>query len=60
MLMIKVAAAFLLLVGSGLIFRALVAMDAPQLRLRLRPLRRGSLPTEVGEADEAVSMRRAA
>ena len=58
MLMIKVAAAFLLLLGSGLIFKALVEMDAP--KLRLRPLKRSALPTEVGEAEEAVSMRRAA
>jgi hypothetical protein len=56
--MIKVASAFLLLLGSGLIFKALVEMDAP--KLRLRPLKRGALPTDVGAADEAVSMRRAA
>lgn len=56
--MIKVAAAFLLLLGSGLIFKVLVEMDAP--KLRLRPLKRSALPTEVGEAEEAVSMRRAA
>ena len=55
--MIKVASAFLLLLGSGLIFKALVEMDAP--KLRLRPLKRSALPTEVGE-DEAASMRRAA
>jgi hypothetical protein len=56
--MIKVASAFLLLLGSGLIFKALVEMDAP--KLRLRPLKRGELPMEVGEVDETVSMRRAA
>ena len=56
--MIKVAAALLLLLGSGLIFKALVEMDAPNLRLR--PLRRTSLPAEVTEADEPVSLRRAA
>jgi hypothetical protein len=56
-LIIKVAAAFLLLLGSGLIFKALVEMDAP--RLRLRPFKRNALPADVG-AEEAVSMRRAA
>jgi hypothetical protein len=55
--MIKVAAALLLLLGSGLIFKALVEMDAP--KLRLRPLKRKALPTDAGEV-EAVSMRRAA
>ena len=55
--MIKVAAALLLLLGSGLIFKALVEMDAPNL---LRPLRRTSLPAEATEADEPVSLRRAA
>jgi hypothetical protein len=55
--MIKVAAAFLLLLGSGLIFKALVEMDAP--RLRLRPFKRNALPAD-GGAEEAVSMRRAA
>ena len=56
--MIKVAAALLLLLGSGLIFKALVEMDAP--KLRLRPLRRMPMPTEATEADEPVSLRRAA
>ena len=56
--MIKVAAAFLLLLGSGLIFKALVEMDAP--KLRLRPLKRSALPAKAGEAEEAASMRRAA
>jgi hypothetical protein len=56
--MIKVAAAILLLLGSGLIFKALVEMDAP--KLRLGPLKRNALSTDVGEAEEAVSMRRAA
>ena len=56
--MIKVASAFLLLLGSGLIFKALVEMDAP--KLWLRPLKRSALSTELGESDEAVSMRRAA
>jgi hypothetical protein len=56
--MIKVAAALLLLLGSGLIFKALVEMDAPNLRLR--PLRRMPLPTDGAEAEEPVSLRRAA
>ena len=56
--MIKVAAALLLLLGSGLIFKALVAMDAPSLRLR--PLRRSPSPAGATEADEPVSLRRAA
>ena len=56
--MIKVAAALLLLLGSGLIFKALVEMDAPNLRLR--PLRQTPLPTGASEADEPVSLRRAA
>jgi hypothetical protein len=55
--MIKIAAALLLLLGSGLIFKALVEMDAP--KLRLRPLRRTTLPAGAGE-DEPVSLRRAA
>jgi len=56
--MIKVAAALLLLLGSGLIFKALVEMDAPNLRLR--PLRRIPPPTHGAEAEEPVSLRRAA
>jgi len=56
--MIKVAAAFLLLLGSGLIFKALVEMDAPT---RLRPLKRRSLATgSSGEVDESLPLRRAA
>lgn len=55
--MIKVVAAFFLLLGSGLIFRALVAMDAPIPRLR--PLARR--PTRSVMADsEVVTLRRAA
>jgi hypothetical protein len=56
--MIKVAAALLLLLGSGLIFRALVAMDAPTLRPRSLARR----PTSSLEADDdlAVTLRRAA
>ena len=57
MLMIKVAAALLLLLGSGLIFRALVALDAPTLRPR--PLVRR--PVSNSAADDAlVPLRRAA
>jgi hypothetical protein len=56
--MIKVAAALLLLLGSGLIFNALVRMDAPNLRLR--PLKRSSLRPEAAEADESATLRRAA
>ena len=55
--MIKVAAGLLLLLGSGLIFRALVAMDAPTLRPRLLARR----PTSSVEADsDALTLRRAA
>jgi hypothetical protein len=55
--MIKVAAAFLLLLGSGLIFTALVRMDAPNLRLR--PLKRSTLRPGA-EAQKPVALRRAA
>ena len=56
--MIKVAAALLLVLGSGLIFKALVAMDAPVLRLRSVTPRPASDPA-AGE-DLAVTLRRAA
>ena len=56
--MIKVAAAFLLLLGSGLIFTALVRMDAPNLGLR--PLKRSNHRARAAEADEPVTLRRAA
>jgi hypothetical protein len=61
-LMIKVAAAMLLLLGSGLIFKALVAMDAPTLPLRpLRPLRRRALATApAGQIEEPAPLRHAA
>ena len=52
MLMIKVAAALLLLLGSGLIFRALVAMDAPALR----PRRLARRPTSNTAADDELSV----
>ena len=58
MLMIKVAAALLLLLGSGLIFRALVAMDAPTLRPRLLARRHAS--SLEADDDIAVPLRRAA
>jgi len=56
--MIKVAAALLLLLGSGLIFRALVAMDAPTLRPRSLARRPTSSPA--AEDELAVTLRRAA
>ena len=57
--MIKVAAALLLLLGSGLIFKALVEMDAPTLRLR--PLKRRATSLAPGQAiDEPAPLRRAA
>jgi hypothetical protein len=57
--MIKVVSALLLLLGSGLIFRALVAMDAPALRLR--PLRREPIdPSTARRLREPGSLRRAA
>ena len=58
MLIIKVAAALLLLLGSGLIFGALVALDAPTLRLR--SLARRSKSSPVAEDEPAPSLRRAA
>jgi hypothetical protein len=56
--MLKVAAAFLLLLGSGLIFHALVAMDAPTFHPRLLKRRLLSGPTS-NEPTEAP-LRRAA
>jgi len=56
--MIKVVAAFLLLLGSGLIFKALVEMDAPTLRLR--PLARRPPSTTPDQGESAVPLRRAA
>ena len=59
MLMIKVAAAMLLLLGSGLVFKALVAMDAPTLRLRsVRRRRLAASSSE--EVDRPAPLRRAA
>ena len=58
--MIQVAAALLLLLGSGLIFKALVEMDNPSSRPR--PVSRGSLQGSRAEPDSesAVPLRRAA
>jgi hypothetical protein len=58
-LMIKVAAAFLLLLGSGLIFKALVAMDAPTLGPRIMR-RRAADASPNTEAESASALRRAA
>ena len=58
MLMIKVAAALLLLLGSGLIFKALVEMDAPALRQR--PLKRGPFASGRSNRAEEPALRRAA
>ena len=57
--MIKVAAAFLLVFGSGLIFWALVEMDRPALGPRLLR-RRAADVTRRTEADAAPELRRAA
>ena len=59
MLMIKVVAAFLLALGSGLIFWALVEMDQPALGPRLLR-RRSADATREGEADATPALRRAA
>jgi hypothetical protein len=56
--MIKVAAALLLLLGSGLIFKALVEMDAPALRQR--PLKRGPFASGRSNRAEEPALRRAA
>lgn len=58
MLMIKVAAALLLLFGSGLIFHALVAMDAPTSGLRL--LARRPAPKPTASPSREASLRHAA
>lgn len=58
MLMIKVVAALLLLLGSGLIFKALVAMDAPAFRPR--PLPRHPTANPAVDDDLALTLRRAA
>jgi len=57
-LMIKVVAALFLLLGSGLIFKALVEIDAPSFRLR--PLPRRALPNAASDREREGSLRRAA
>jgi hypothetical protein len=56
--MIKIVAALLLLLGSGLIFRALVAMDAPAFRPR--PIPRRPTASPAADDDLALTLRRAA
>ena len=58
MLMIKIVAGLLLLLGSGLIFRALVAMDAPSFRPR--PIPRRPTASPAADDDLALTLRRAA
>jgi hypothetical protein len=53
--MIKVAAALLLLLGSGLIFRALVALDAPNLRPRSLARRPSARPAAENEIADTLS-----
>ena len=55
--MIKVVAAFFLLLGSGLIFKALVEMDAPSFRARPLPHR---TPKVASDEKDAAPLRRAA
>jgi hypothetical protein len=57
--MIKVAAAFLLVFGSGLIFWALVEMDRPALGPRLLRRRSADAERKTGAA-AAPALRRAA
>jgi hypothetical protein len=57
-LMIKLVAAFFLVLGSGLIFKALVEMDAPAFRPK--PLPRRPLPAGAREQDTEIPLRRAA
>jgi hypothetical protein len=58
--MIQIAAAVLLVLGSGLIFKALIEMDAPTVRRRPLAHGRARVPT-AGTGDEpAVPLRRAA
>ena len=57
MLLIQLAAAALLLLGSWLIFRALLEMDAPS---SARPQARPRVPPVEPEADAEVRLPRAA
>ena len=56
--MLKVVSALLLLLGSGIIFHALVAMDAPTFHPRL--LKRRLLPRTASNESTEVPLRRAA
>jgi hypothetical protein len=56
--MIQIAAAVLLLLGSGLIFKALVEVDTPSARPR--PLARRDSPSRSTDDEPAVPLRRAA
>lgn len=55
MLVIQIAAAVLLLLGSGLIFRALIAIDAPH-----RPSSAVRPPRRLAEPEPEVHLPRAA
>ena len=59
MLMIQIAAAVLLVVGSGLIFKALVEMDRPTAQ-RPRPLAHRHSQVVATSDDAPVPLRRAA
>lgn len=56
--MIKLVAAFFLVLGSGLIFRALIQMDAPTFRPPR--LARQPLGPRRREEEPAIALRRAA
>jgi hypothetical protein len=56
--MIKLVAAFFLVLGSGLIFRALIQMDTPSFRPR--HLARQPLKANRREEEPALPLRRAA
>lgn len=56
--MIKLVAAFFLILGSGLIFKALIQMDAPTFRPPR--LARQPLQTRQREEDASIPLRRAA
>jgi hypothetical protein len=56
--MIQIAAAVLLLLGSALIFKALVEVDNPTARPR--PLARRNSPSPSTHDEAAVPLRRAA
>ena len=58
MLMLKVVSALLLLLGSGIIFHALVAMDAPTFHPRL--LKRRPISGAPSNEPAEVPLRRAA